>query len=107
MSLQHPRDGKPSFFGPALVGACTGVIRSVPVAAYTAAALGSTYEARALVYTCFLLWVVVGAITIFVKTYKAPQQPLSVKMILIWCISLWLWPLLFIPAKKVKSARKD
>ncbi len=107
MSLQHPRDGKPSFFGPALVGACTGVILSVPIAALTAAALGSTYETRALVYTCFLLWVVVGAITIFAKTYKAPQQPLSIKMTLIWCISLWLWPLLFLPIKKVKSARKD
>lgn len=68
MSLPRPPNRKP-FFGPTLIGACTGMILCIPLAAYTAAALGDDYNTRALIYCGFLLW----------------------------CASLWLWPLLLLP----------
>ena len=51
-----PPNRKP-FFGPTLIGACTGMILCIPLAAYTAAALGDDYNTRALIYCGFLLWV--------------------------------------------------
>ena len=42
MSLPRPPNRKP-FFGPTLIGACTGMILCIPLAAYTAAALGDDY----------------------------------------------------------------
>ncbi|MFU0842100.1 MAG: hypothetical protein ACFWTZ_05755 [Burkholderia sp.] len=92
------------FFGPALAGACLGVILCIPIAAYTAAWLGDTYERRALVYCVLLLWCVAGAVTIFAKTWRAPQQRLTLGRILLWCVSLWLWPLLL--AASALSRRK-
>lgn len=49
MSLPRPPNRKP-FFGPTLIGACTGMILCIPLAAYTAAALGDDYNTRALIY---------------------------------------------------------
>ena len=45
MSLPRPPNRKP-FFGPTLIGACTGMILCIPLAAYTAAALGDDYNTR-------------------------------------------------------------
>ena len=59
MSLPRPPNRKP-FFGPTLIGACTGMILCIPLAAYTAAALGDDYNTRALIYCGFLLWCIVG-----------------------------------------------
>ena len=102
MPFLAPQNGKPTIYGSTLIGACLGVIFSIPIAALTAASFNTSYELRALVYCCFLLWVVIGAIIIFLKTYKAPQAPLSLKGILLWCFSLWLWPLLIIGTMKKK-----
>ena len=96
MSLQRPNPDKDPFFGPALVGACLGVILSIPIAAFCAAWLGDTYQRRALIYCAFLLWCVVGAIVVFRKTYLGEKQHLSLRKILQWCLSLWLWPLLIL-----------
>ena len=94
MSLQHPNKG--SFFGPALVGACLGVVLCVPMAAYCAAWLGDTYQRRALIYCGFLLWCVIGAVVVFRKTYRSETQRPTFGKILQWCLSLWLWPLLIL-----------
>ena len=96
MSLQHPNPERGTFFGPALIGACLGIILSIPIAAYCAAWLGDTYHRRALIYCAFLLWCVVGAIIVFRKTYRAEKQRLSLIKIIQWCLSLWLWPLLIL-----------
>ena len=37
------------------------MILCIPLAAYTAAALGDDYNTRALIYCGFLLWCIVGA----------------------------------------------
>ena len=87
MSLPRPPNRKP-FFGPTLIGACTGMILCIPLAAYTAAALGDDYNTRALIYCGFLL---------FIKTWQSENQKISPARCLLWCASLWLWPLLLLP----------
>lgn len=93
-----------SVFGPALAGACIAVVLSVPAAALTAAVFGSTYKIRALIYCTFLLWAVIGAILVYLKTWKAEKQPLSLRLILLWFLSVWMWPLLF--AASIWTKRK-
>lgn len=93
MSLPRPPNRKP-FFGPTLIGACTGMILCIPLAAYTAAALGDDYNTRALIYCGFLLWCIVGAVVLFMKTWQSENQKARC---LLWCASLWLWPLLLLP----------
>ncbi|MDO5530436.1 hypothetical protein [Sutterella sp.] len=94
MSLQRPGSGKGQFFGPALAGVCIAVVLSVPAAAFTARFLGDNYNTRALVYCCFLLWVVCGAVAVFMKTWKSEESRLTLPRILLWFLSVWLWPLL-------------
>lgn len=95
MSL-HPSNG--NFLGPALAGACIAVVLSVPTAAWTARIIGDTYEVRAIVYCSFLLWVVCGAIYVFVQTWRGEQGQLSFGKIILWFASVWLWPLLLLVA---------
>lgn len=73
MSLPRPPNRKP-FFGPTLIGACTGMILCIPLAAYTAAALGDDYNTRALIYCGFLLWCIVGAVVLFMKTWQSETR---------------------------------
>ena len=104
MSFQGPHNQPNQFFGPALAGACIAVVLSVPAAALTAAVFGSTYKIRALIYCTFLLWAVIGAILVYLKTWKAEKQPLSLRLILLWFLSVWMWPLLF--AASIWTKRK-
>ena len=105
MSLQGPKNRPNNFFGPALAGASIAVVLSVPAAAFTAVAFGSTYETRALIYCAFLLWAVAGAVVVYLKTWRAEKQMLSLKFILLWFASVWLWPLLAVASVLVK--RRD
>lgn len=91
MSLKN---SEPSFFGNALIGACCAVGTSVPVSAYLAAFIGDSYQVRVIVYGLILLWVISGAITIFFKTYRAETRGISIRFIVLWFFSVWLWPLL-------------
>lgn len=93
MSLHTPGP----FFGSALAGACSAVVLSVPVAAWTARLLGDSYESRVTVYGCFLLWVIAGAVSVFIRTRKVERDGLTAGGILLWFASVWLWPLLLLP----------
>lgn len=97
MSLPPSPKRKP-FFGPTLIGACTGMILCIPLAAYTAAALGDDYNTRALIYCGFLLWCIVGAVVLFMRTWQSENQRISLPRCLLWSASLWLWPLLLLPS---------
>ena len=88
------KDNEYPFFGNALIGACCAIAASVPVSAYVASFIGDSYEVRVMVYGAILLWVISGAITIFFKTYKSEKKRLSLRFILLWFASVWLWPLL-------------
>ncbi len=83
-----------SFLGNALIGACCAIITSVPFSAYIASFIGDTYLVRVWVYGLMLLWVIAGAITLFLRTYKNETRKLSVGFIVLWFFSVWLWPLL-------------
>lgn len=104
MSLNGP--GSPrhdSFFGPALAGVCIAVVLSVPAAAFTARFFGDTYSTRAAVYCGFLLWVVCGAAAVFLKTWRAEQGGLTPGRIVLWFVSVWLWPLLLAASALTKK----
>ncbi|MBO7173450.1 MAG: hypothetical protein J6V64_03855 [Burkholderiaceae bacterium] len=93
-------NNKPSFLGNALIGACCAILLSVPLSAYIASFLGDTYQIRVWVYGGFLLWAIAGAMTIFFRTYKGENSHLSIRFILLWFVSVWLWPLLILFAPK-------
>lgn len=95
-------NNEPSFFGNALIGACCAIGTSVPISAYLAAFIGDTYFVRVIVYGLILLWVISGAITIFFKTYRSETKKLSLRFMILWFLSVWLWPLLLIFGQKRK-----
>ena len=83
-----------TFFGNALIGACLAILTSVPVSAYIAGFIGDDYQTRVLIYGGFLLWVISGAICIFFRTYKGEKNSLSLRFVILWFFSVWLWPIL-------------
>ncbi len=103
------KDNESPFFGNALIGACCAIAASVPVSAYVASFIGDSYEVRVMVYGAILLWVISGAITIFFKTYKSEKKRLSLRFILLWFASVWLWPLLVFlgQSRQKKEARPE
>ena len=88
----------------ALAGVALAVLASVFVAALGAAALGDAlgggYGLRAGLYTAALLYVVAGAVALFVKVARHETRPLSAGRVLTWLASLWLWPVLLLGRKR-------
>lgn len=80
-------------FGPALVGALLAVAISVPLAAVLGGQFGDTYGQRAAVYLGLLGWVVIGAVSVFLATWKNQPKALSAHLICLWFVSTWLWPI--------------
>jgi MFS family permease len=58
-------------------------------------ALGGTYAWRAGVYAALLLYVLVGAVVLFVKVAQHETRPLNLGRLGRWVLSLWLWPALW------------
>lgn len=90
MSLKRKEN---RIFGPALVGALLAVAVSVPLAAILGSQFGDTYEKRAAAYLGLLGWVVFGAVSVFLATWKNQPKALSVHLICLWFISTWVWPI--------------
>ena len=63
-------------------------------------ALGDDYSTRVTVYGLLLLYVVVGAVVLFIKVAQHETRPLTLGRVLTWLASLWLWPLLLLVARK-------
>lgn len=84
----------------ALAGLALALLLSIPIAAGVGVLvggwLGDTYAARAGVYAAVLVYVVVGAVVLFVKVARHESRPLSLKRLALWLASLWLWPLLLL-----------
>lgn len=76
-----------------LAGVVLAVLLSILVSATVAGHLGGDYSTRAMIYTVAVLWVIVGAVVAFMLTHKAEQATLSLKRVLLWTASIWLWPL--------------
>ncbi len=80
-------------YGAPLAAVLIAVVLSIMLAAMMAGQLEGTYERRALVYTGFVLWVLVGAAVMFVLAHRGESGRLSVSRVLLWTATIWLWPL--------------
>ena len=99
MSLHRPPSRQEPFFLPALLGACISIIVCIPLASFAARSLASTYDDRVLIYCTFLFWCILGALLLFKKTYRSPNQSVTLKKLALWCLSVWLWPLLLLASR--------
>jgi 4-amino-4-deoxy-L-arabinose transferase-like glycosyltransferase len=88
----------------ALVGLAVALLLSVPIAAlvgrWAGDALGGDYATRVAVYGVLLLYVLVGAVVLFVRVAQHEKRPLGVQRLMVWLVSLWLWPALFAAAPR-------
>ena len=79
----------------------------ISLSALPAAAIGSllgdwaggSYGWRAGGYSVLLVYVITGAIVLFVKVARYETQRLNLPRLLKWLASLWLWPLLLFAAR--------
>ena len=82
----------------ALAGLSAALLVSVLLAALAGAfigdMIGGSYGHRVAVYGALLLYVVVGAGVLFAKVLRHETRPLSLRRVLLWTASLWVWPLL-------------
>jgi hypothetical protein len=84
----------------ALAGIAVALFLSVFVAAllgrWLGDAWGDSYALRAGIYSGLMLYVLVGAVVLFIKVAKFETRPLSLPRACLWLASLWLWPLLLL-----------
>ncbi len=86
----------------ALIGLGLALLLSVLAAALLGRVIGEAisgesggdYGSRVTVYGLLLLYVVVGAVVLFVKVARHETRPVSAGRVLVWFLSLWLWPVL-------------
>lgn len=88
----------------ALAGVALALLLSVFTAAFAARwigdALADRYALRAGLYGALLLYVVVGAFVLFARVARHETRPLSVRRVLLWWASLWLWPALWLARRR-------
>ena len=91
----------------ALAGVGLALLISVFVAAFAGAALGDAfgggYGLRVALYAALLLYVVVGAVMLFVRVAQHETSALTGARIAKWLASLWLWPLLLLATRRRKG----
>ena len=80
-------------YGRSLAGVLIAVVISVLIAALLGGALPLDYSGRAWVYTALVAYVLAGGFVVFKLTAGAEQGGLSVRRVLKWTASLWVWPL--------------
>ena len=93
--MNHGRDPLERL-GPALAGVLLAVMASLLIAAFVGAAIGSDYETRSGIYLALVAWTVTGGVALFVATSRAEHGPLTVRSVLLWTASLWIWPVLLL-----------
>jgi hypothetical protein len=67
--------------------------------------LGDSYGMRVTIYGLLLLYVVVGAVVLFVRVAQHETRPVSVARVLRWLASLWLWPALLVLTRGERRRR--
>ena len=92
----------------ALAGLALALLLSVLAAALAGRLLGDAfggeYGARVTVYGVLLLYVLVGAVVLFIKVAQHETRPLTAGRVLTWFASLWLWPALLLTRRRPPSA---
>ncbi|MBK7264663.1 MAG: hypothetical protein IPI03_23680 [Rubrivivax sp.] len=88
----------------ALAGLGLALFGSVFIAAMAGSALatlfGDSYGTRVTIYGLLLLYVLVGAVVLFVRVAQHETRPLSAGRVLRWLASLWLWPALLVLTRR-------
>jgi hypothetical protein len=87
-----------------LAGVILAVVISVMVAATVAGRIGDDYDTRAWIYTFAVLWVLVGAVVVFMLAHRGESRNLSVGRVLLWTASIWLWPVFALQALQRRAA---
>jgi len=90
-----------------LAGVVLAVVLSVMVSATVAGQIGDDYATRAWIYTIAVLWVLVGAVVMFMLAHRGETKILSVGRVLLWTASIWLWPVFALRAWQRRSASDD
>ena len=84
----------------AIAGVALALLLSVFAAAllgrWLGDAFGDSYAWRAGLYSALMLYVVVGAVVLFMRVAAHETRPLSASRVALWFASLWLWPLLLV-----------
>jgi lysylphosphatidylglycerol synthetase-like protein (DUF2156 family) len=92
-AMPGPDDNDPLIrYGAPLAAVLIAVVVSVMVAAMLAGQLEGDYSTRALVYTGLVLWVLVGAVVMFILAHRSEGGRLSPGRVLLWAATIWLWP---------------
>ena len=82
----------------ALAGVALALLLSVLLAAMAGAFIADlfadSYGLRVAIYSALLLYVVAGAVVLFMKVAQHETRLLTVARTGLWLMSLWLWPLL-------------
>jgi hypothetical protein len=92
--MSGPDDDDPLLkYGAPLAAVLIAIIVSMMLAATVAGQLEADYQTRAVVYTAAVLWVLAGAAVLFLLAHRGESGRLSVGRVLLWTISIWLWPL--------------
>jgi hypothetical protein len=88
----------------ALTGMGLALLASVFVAALAGRLLGDlfgdSYDTRLTIYLVLLLYVVVGAVVLFIRVAQHETRPVSAGRVLRWLLSLWLWPALLVLTRR-------
>jgi hypothetical protein len=91
--MSDPDDDPLLKYGSPLAAVLIAIIVSMMLAATVAGQLEADYQTRALVYAAAVLWVLAGAAVMFLLAHRGESGRLSVGRVLLWTISIWLWPL--------------
>jgi len=82
--------------GGVLVAVLLSFVLSVLLAALIASQVPGNYSVRAYAYLGFVAWILVGSVLLFRVTVRAASGPFTVRVLVMWMISIWLWPLLVV-----------
>ena len=82
-----------------LAGVLAATFINVFIAALIGGALPFEYSGRAWSYTALVLYVIVGAVTVFRLTAEGERE-FSLARVAKWVLSIWLWPLLLIASRR-------
>jgi hypothetical protein len=87
----------------ALTGLALALLLSVFIAAlagsWLADLFADSYGLRVSVYGGLLLYVVIGAVVLFMRVARHETRPMSAARLALWLASLWLWPALLLSAR--------
>ena len=91
--MTDPRDNDPLIrYGAPLAAVLLAVVLSILIAALTAGMFEGEYSTRAAIYAGLVLWVLVGAVVMFVLAHRSEGGRLSPARVLLWTATIWLWP---------------